>query len=218
MQPLEDPLHDPADAIVTLSPDSPASRALANADPRLGELIRAVGELRRTRRSDRFHALARAIVGQQLSVKAAATIWSRVERLGELTPQAILAAEDSALRGAGLSGRKTEYLRDLAARVLDGRLDLHAIDAHDDEQVIAEVSAVRGIGRWTAEMFLIFSLDRPDVLALDDAGLLRAAGWLFGLGRSATAEELAQAGEAWRPYRSTASLYLWGALDEGIAR
>jgi DNA-3-methyladenine glycosylase II len=107
-------------------------------------------------------------------------------------------------------------VRDLAERVHTGDLVLESLDALPDDAVIAEVTRVKGIGRWTAEMFLLFSLKRPDVLAVDDGGLLRAAGWALELGRPATGAELASAGEAWSPYRSVASLYLWGCLDRGL--
>lgn len=189
---------------------------MAAADAAMAALIGAVGDIDITLRADRFAALGRAIVGQQLSTKAAATIWSRVLALGDFTPVAIMAAADGELRGAGLSGAKLAYLRDLAARVLTGDVDLEGLDALSDDAVITEVTRVKGIGRWTAEMFLVFSLGRPDVLALDDAGLLRSAGWLLGMDGPADAAALAAAGEAWRPLRSVASLYLWAALDKGL--
>jgi len=207
-----------ADALVRLryAPGSPEVLALAAADPRMAALTHAVGDIDISLRADRFEALGRAIVGQQLSTKAAATIWARVTALAPFTPAELMALPDADLRGAGLSGAKLGYLRDLAARVASGDVDLAALDALSDDEVIAEVTRVKGIGRWTAEMFLVFSLARPDVLAVDDAGLLRAAGWLLDLGRPATGSELGDAGEAWRPHRSVASLYLWGALDRGL--
>lgn len=155
-------------------------------------------------------------MSQQLSVKAAATIWGRFAALGPVTPEDILSLAEETMRGAGLSGAKARYVRDLAEHVADGRLDLHALDHLGDEEVIIAVTEVKGIGRWTAEMFLIFALDRPDVLAVDDAGLRRAAGWLLGCGRPASREELDTAGELWRPFRSTASRYLWASLDRVV--
>jgi DNA-3-methyladenine glycosylase II len=166
--------------------------------------------------SDRFVSLASAIVGQQLSTAAASTIWRRFASLGPVEPAAVLGLDEAALRSVGLSGQKVRYVRDLSERVHTGDLDLASLDAMDDDAVIAEVTRVKGVGRWTAEMFLLFSLTRPDVLALDDAGLLRAAGWALELGRPAAGEELAAAGEAWRPHRSVASLYLWACLDRGL--
>jgi DNA-3-methyladenine glycosylase II len=205
------------DVQLTFDLDSPEVRALSEADPRLDELARAAGPVGVDNDHDMFVSLARAITGQQLSTKAAATIWGRLVDGGLTSPEAVLSAGPDELRLRGLSRAKAAYLADLAAHVLDGRLAEAAIGSLDDDAVVAEVTRVKGIGRWTAEMFLIFSLGRLDVLALDDAGLLRAAGWLLDLGgRSATAMELAEAGEAWRPYRSVASLYLWAALDRGL--
>lgn len=194
----------------------PAIEALGAADARLAEVFNAVGPLELTPFDDPFRALAESIVYQQLSLKAAGTIWGRFEALGPVAPQAIAALEFDVMRGVGLSGQKARYLKDLADAALTGRVDLEGLGALDDEPVIEEVTLVKGIGRWTAEMFLIFSLGRLDVLALDDAGLLRSAGWLLGHGRPATRAEFAEAGEAWRPYRSVASLYLWAAKDRGL--
>jgi len=190
---------------------------LREVDPALGAIIDAVGPLHHTPAEDRFVELANAIVSQQLSLKSAATIWGRFELLGPVTPEAILSLSEESMRGVGLSGAKTRYVRDLALHVADGRLDLHALDVLDDEEVIVALTQVKGIGRWTAEMFLIFALDRPDVLALDDAGLQRAAGWLLGCERPASREELSAAGERWAPHRSTASRYLWASLGNAPA-
>jgi len=197
---------------------TPASMEVValTADPVMARVISAVGDVSVGVEPDRFISLARAIVGQQLSTTAASTIWRRFAALGPMDPAAILELEETELRSVGLSGAKARYVRDLAERVATGDLQLDALDALDDEAVLADVTRVKGIGRWTGEMFLIFSLARPDVLALDDAGLLRAAGWALELGRSATAAEMAAAGEAWRPYRSVASLYLWASLDTGL--
>lgn len=194
---------------------SPEVLALA-ADPVMARVTEAVREVSVGRESDRFVALASAIVGQQLSTAAASTIWKRFAALGPVEPASVLNLDESEMRGVGLSGAKVRYVRDLAERVASGELELATLDLLDDEAVIAEVTRVKGIGRWTAEMFLVFSLARPDVLALDDAGLLRAGGWALELGRAATRDELAAAGEGWRPYRSVASLYLWASLDTGL--
>lgn len=187
-------------------------RTLREADPALGAIIDAVGLLAHTPASDRFFELANAIVSQQLSLKSASTIWGRFEALGPVEPEAILALTEESMRGVGLSGAKTRYIRDLALNVADGRVNLHALDSLADDDVIEALMQVKGIGRWTAEMFLIFALDRPDVLAIDDAGLQRAAGWLLGCERPASREELGTAGERWAPFRSTASRYLWASL------
>jgi len=196
-------------------PASPEVLALS-ADPVMARVTAAVGEVSVGVQADRFVALASAIVGQQLSIAAADTIWKRFAALGPVEPGAVLELEEGAMRSVGLSGAKTRYVRDLAERVASGDLDLGSLDSLTDDAVIAEVTRVKGIGRWTAEMFLVFSLTRPDVLALDDGGLLRAGGWALELGRAATREELGAAGEGWKPYRSVASLYLWGSLDRGL--
>lgn len=164
---------------------------------------------------DPFTALVTAIVSQQLSTKAAATIYRRVEALcrSQVTPRRILRLTDEQLRGAGLSGQKTRYVRDLAARVLDGRLQLAALDELGDDAVIEALTAVTGIGRWTAEMFLIFRLRRPDVLPLGDLGIARAVKERYGLRQMPTRARLEALGEQWRPYRSIACWYLWASLD-----
>jgi DNA-3-methyladenine glycosylase II len=196
-------------------PESPEVVALA-ADPVMAAVTNAIGDVRVGVQPDRFVSLASAIVGQQLSGAAASTIWRRFAALGPVEAAAVLGLDDAALRACGLSGQKVRYVRDLAERVHTGDVDLASMDALDDDAVVAEVTRVKGVGRWTAEMFLLFSLARPDVLALDDGGLLRAAGWALELGRPATGPELAAAGEAWRPYRSVASLYLWACLDKRL--
>lgn len=196
---------------------SAAAIALRELDPAFATIIDAVDPLSERVAEDRFAELAASIVSQQLSVKAADTIWRRFEALGPVTPEAILGHAEEELRAVGLSGAKTRYVRDLSLHVVDGRLDLNAVDELDDESVIEALTAVKGIGRWTAEMYLIFALGRPDVLAVDDLGLRRAAGWLLELERPATREELAEAGKRWSPYRSAASRYLWASLDNGPA-
>lgn len=196
---------------------SSAACALRELDPAFARIIDDVGPLREHLAEDRFAELAASIVSQQLSVKAADTIWRRFEALGPVTPESILGYAEEDMRAVGLSGAKTRYVRDLALHVVDGRLELTAIDELGDEAVIEALTAVKGIGRWTAEMYLIFALGRQDVLAVDDLGLRRAAGWLLELERPATREELAEAGERWRPHRSIASRYLWASLDNGPA-
>ena len=197
---------------------SPAATSLREADSVLGRLIDTIGPLSVTPAANRFADLAGSIVSQQLSSKAASTIWGRFAALGPVTPEAILELTVEAMRGAGLSGAKVRYVRDLAEKVRDGDVDLHGLDHLSDDDVIEAITKVKGVGRWTAEMFLIFVLARPDVLALDDAGLRRAAGWVLGCEGPASGDELAVAGERWRPYRSTASLYLWGAIDRGMVK
>jgi DNA-3-methyladenine glycosylase II len=169
-------------------------------------------------RHDHLTALVGAIVSQQLSTKAAATIFARVRALvpaGEpLSAAQINAVSDVALRGAGLSGQKVGYLRDVCARILDGRLQLDELEALPDEVVVERLVAVKGFGRWTAEMFLMFRLHRPDVLPVGDLGIVNAVKRLYRLRKTPAPERLLQIGEAWRPYRSVACWYLWQTLRE----
>jgi 3-methyladenine DNA glycosylase/8-oxoguanine DNA glycosylase len=185
---------------------------LQASDAALAEVIRRVGPFEPSFEPDLWWSLVDAIVSQQLSIKAAATIVGRLERLapeGRPGPEEILAAPEEALRGCGLSRAKTVYVRDLAARWRDGSLDPARIPELDDEAVVEELTRVKGIGRWTAEMILIFTLGRPDVLPVDDVGLQIAAQQAYGLPERPGRAELARLGEAWRPFRTAASLYLW---------
>jgi DNA-3-methyladenine glycosylase II len=165
--------------------------------------------------SDPFKALTRAIVGQQLSAKAAATIFSRFEALFDTfpTPAQVLAVPDDRLRGVGLSSQKLGYLRDLCRRIVEGELPLDVLDRMDDEAVIENLMQVKGIGRWTAEMFLIFRLQRPDVLPVGDLGIVRAVQRAYKLRKAPSPDRLTRIGEAWRPYRSVACWYLWASLN-----
>ncbi len=195
------------------TPDSPEVRYLTAADPVMAELIDRVGPITHTLETDLFESLASAIVAQQLSDAAASTIWKRAEAvLGEVTPERILATPADDLRGAGLSRGKVSFITDLAARVADGRLDLAHVASLTDDEVVEALVEVKGIGRWTAEMFLIFALGRPDVLAVDDGALRTTVGWLYDIDGGADREHVASIGEAWRPYRTAASLYLWRGL------
>ncbi|HET6998695.1 MAG TPA: DNA-3-methyladenine glycosylase [Solirubrobacterales bacterium] len=201
-----------------------ARAALAGSDPKMAALIERVGKIdlkkRLRRRSeerppDAYGALLRAIVGQQLSTKAAQTIYLRVlDIFGGSTPspEQLLEASESDLRGAGLSGRKVEYIRDLASHVLSGELELDRLDELSDEEVTEELVAVRGLGQWTAEMFLIFHLERPDVLSGGDLGIRKAVQIEYGLEEMPTPQKVLEIGERWRPHRSLASLYLWESL------
>jgi DNA-3-methyladenine glycosylase II len=201
-----------------------AKQQLAAADPVMAELIERIGDIDRTERlrrrreerpADAYGALLRAIVGQQLSTKAARTIHLRVLDLfggATPTPEQLLEASEENLRSAGLSGRKVEYLRDLAAHVVSGELELERLEELSDEEAIAEIVAVRGLGQWTAEMFLLFHLERPDVLSGGDLGIRKAVQLEYGLEEIPAPPEVLEIGEAWRPHRSLASLYLWESL------
>jgi DNA-3-methyladenine glycosylase II len=196
-----------------------ARRLLLRRDPVLADLIRRQGPcgLAAAQRTDHFSALVRAITYQQLSTKAAATIYARTVALmpgGEPTPAGFGALTDEQLRAAGMSRQKCGYLRDLCDRIEKGTLQLNLLDAMTDEDVIATLSQVKGIGRWSAEMFLIFRLHRPDVFPVDDLGIVTAIQRAYGLRRRPTPERMRRLGETWRPYRSVASWYLWRSLDK----
>jgi DNA-3-methyladenine glycosylase II len=176
----------------------------------------SVEERRRGRPADAYGTLIRSIVGQQLSTKAAATIFGRVLDLfgGEVpAPEQLIGADPDALRAAGLSRAKVAYLRDLAERVEDGDLDFDHLTELSDEQVSEQLTAVKGLGQWTADMFLIFHLGRPDVLAVGDLGIRRAVERAYGLPEIPDAATLTRIAEPWRPYRSLGCLYLWASLD-----
>jgi DNA-3-methyladenine glycosylase II len=201
-----------------------ADAHLRAADPRLGALIDRLGELPQRRRSstrptpgEYYAGLVRTIVGQQLSTRAAAAIWQRLldHFAGRApTPEQILAADPEALRAAaGLSRSKTVYLRSLAEHVLDGSLELDRLDSLDDDAVIAELVAVKGIGEWSAHMFLMFQLERPDVLAPGDLGIRKGIQIVYGMEALPTPAEVIAIAEPWRPYRTAACLYLWRAID-----
>jgi DNA-3-methyladenine glycosylase II len=194
---------------------------LRAADDTLAQVIDERGPLDldvrvRGRPADAYGALLRAIVGQQLSVKAAKTIYERFVGLfgGRTpTPEELLEVDTDALRAAGLSGAKAKYVRSLAEHVISGQLELDRLDELSDERVTAELVAVKGLGQWTADMFLIFHLGRPDVLPVGDLGVRRAVERLYGLEGLPSAAELEALGERWRPWRSLASLYLWESLE-----
>jgi DNA-3-methyladenine glycosylase II len=195
---------------------SDAMRHLHEADPVMARIIARVGPLQISRRPERFQALVRAIIFQQLAGAAALTIFNRfVAAVGGKrfpTPAQVIAASDDVMRGAGLSRGKLSYLRDLAIHVNDRKLNFHRFPRMDDEEIIVELTRVRGIGRWTAEMFLMFNLGRPDVLAVDDLGLRNAATKEYSFTLPITAKELRELGERWRPYRTAAAWYLWQSM------
>ena len=195
-----------------------ARRHLMRHDPKLGSLVKQFGacELGSSRQADRFGGLVRSIVSQQLSVKAADTIHGRVIAAldaGRATPDAILAMAEDRLRACGLSRAKVASVRDLATKVSDGSLALHALDALDDDAVIEAMTKVKGIGRWSAEMFLIFRLGRPDILPVADVGVQRAMRRLYGLRKHPSPARMTELARPWKPYRSVACWYLWRSLD-----
>jgi DNA-3-methyladenine glycosylase II len=212
-------------------------------DPRLGDVIKRVGPCRlpESRQRAPFLGLVRVVLAQQLSAKAAQTIFNRVVALADgdptglktrgsmamepgvfrprdtgdpsFSPAQLLAIDPAALRAAGVSRPKIDYLRDLAERVQEGRLPLESLEAMSDAEVIAAITAVKGFGQWSAEMFLIFRLNRPDVLPLTDLGIVKGMQKLFGMKRRPAARTMLRLAEPWRPYRSVASWYLWRIHD-----
>jgi len=195
---------------------------LRAADPRLGKLIDQVGvdglgDPRAGRPNDHYGALVRSIVGQQLSTKAARAIYTRLtDRFGGRTPtpEEVLQDDPDELRqAAGLSHAKVRYLRSLAEHVIDGTLELDKLDALGDDDITAELTAVKGIGTWSAHMFLMFHLQRPDVLPTGDLGIRRAVMLAYGLDALPDPATIERIAEPWRPYRTLACRYLWRSLD-----
>lgn len=188
------------------------------ADPKLGLIIKRVGPcgLHSAAPRDPFEALTMSIASQQLSVKAAATIFGRFCDLfppkRTPTPERVMTLTDDQIRAVGFSRPKVAFIKDLAAHVLDGRLDLKGLKKHPDEEVMRQLVAVKGIGRWTAEIYLMFRLGRPDILPADDLGLMNAAHRLYRMRKRPTPEQLRKKAEPWRPYRSVAAWYLWASL------
>jgi DNA-3-methyladenine glycosylase II len=195
-----------------------ACKHLGKRDRVMRKLIPKLGEGRLQSRGDAFTTLARSVVGQQISVKAAQAVWDRFAALTpgpsiHLAPASVLALEATAIRAAGLSARKVEYVRDLALHFASGAVHVAQWQQMDDEAIIDELVAIRGIGRWTAEMFLIFHLMRPNVLPLDDLGLLKGISVNYFSGEPVSRAEAREVGEAWAPFRSVATWYIWRSLD-----
>ena len=195
-----------------------ACKHLSKRDRVMRKLIPQFGEGRLQSRGDAFTTLARSIVGQQISVKAAQSVWDRFVALVarpsfHLAPASVLALETAAARAAGLSARKVEYLFDLAAHFESGEVHVAQWQQMDDEAIIDELVAIRGIGRWTAEMFLIFHLMRPNVMPLDDIGLLKGISVNYFSGEPVSRAEAREVGDAWAPFRSVATWYIWRSLD-----
>ena len=195
-----------------------ACKHLARRDRVMKKLIPRFADGRLISRGDAFTTLARSVVGQQISVKAAQTVWERLVALTDaansaLDPAAVLALETAQLRGAGLSARKAEYIADLARHFESGAVHVRQWQHMDDAAIIDELVAIRGIGRWTAEMFLIFHLLRPNILPLDDVGLLKGISVNYFSGEPVSRAEAREVGEAWAPFCSVATWYIWRSLD-----
>ncbi len=196
-----------------------ARRHLMRTDPKLGAVIKRVGpcRLHAVAPKDPFEALCLSIASQQLSTKAADTIFRRFCDLfppdRRPSPERVMTLTDDQIRGAGFSRPKVSFIKDLAAHVLDGRLDLAGLTRHPDEEVMRQLVAVKGIGRWTAEVYLMFRLGRPDILPADDLGLMNAVHRVYKLRKRPDAKRLRTMGEKWKPYRSVAAWYLWASLS-----
>ncbi len=213
------PPSAPESPATAFTPDfwDDACRHLSRRDRVMKKLIPRFGEARLQSRGDAFTTLARSIVGQQISVKAAQSIWDRFA-LAAGGPQALLPGSVGgmpveAIRGCGLSARKAEYLLDLARHFDSGNVHVDEWQRMDDDAIIGELVAIRGIGRWTAEMFLIFHLMRPNVMPLDDLGLLKGISLNYFSGEPVSRAEAREVGEAWAPFRSVATWYIWRSLD-----
>jgi len=206
-------------AIEASGPASPgywaeACKHLMKKDRVMKRLIPQCGDAVLQSRGDAFVTLARSIVGQQISVKAAQTVWERFAALPRaMTPAAVLKLKIDDMRAAGLSARKVEYLVDLALHFDAGKLHVDGWHGMDDEAIIAELVAIRGIGRWTAEMFLIFHLLRPNVLPLDDVGLINGISQNYFSGDPVSRSDAREVAEAWKPWCSVATWYIWRSLD-----
>ena len=197
-----------------------ACKHLARRDRVMRKLIPRLAEGRLQSGGDAFTTLARSVVGQQISVRAAQTVWERLTAIVDgagpgrpIAPARVLAVEAPKLRGAGLSARKVEYLVDLARHFESGAVHVAQWRAMDDEAIVEELVAIRGIGRWTAEMFLIFHLMRPNVLPLDDVGLLKGISLNYFSGEPVSRAEAREVGDAWAPFCSVATWYIWRSLD-----
>ena len=196
-----------------------ARRSLMRRDPVLAAIIRKYGAcgIKTARETDIFCGLVEAIVSQQLSTRAAATIYGRLRALlpdgGPPTPEALLPLSDEALRSVGLSRQKTAYMRDLSTKMLDGSVSAASLTRMSDEEIVVELTKIKGIGRWTVEMLLIFRLARPDVFPAGDLGIVKAIQRAYGLRKPPAPERMHRLADRWRPYRSVASWYLWASLE-----
>jgi DNA-3-methyladenine glycosylase II len=191
-----------------------ACKHLSKKDRVMKRLIAQFPDVSLSSRGDAFTTLARSIVGQQISVKAAQTVWDRFALLPKkMVPASILKLKVDDMRAAGLSARKVEYLVDLAIHFDSGAIHSHSFEQMDDEAIIAELVAIRGIGRWTAEMFLMFYLMRPNVLPLDDIGLINGISKGYFSGEAVSRSDIREVAAAWTPFRSVATWYIWRSLD-----
>tara|TARA_B100001113_G_scaffold349038_1_gene343830 strand:- start:917 stop:1543 length:627 start_codon:yes stop_codon:yes gene_type:complete len=191
-----------------------AKEELKKKDKKLGKIIDTYPRDFLFSKSDPFMTLARSIVGQQISVKAAQSVWDKlVLKIGKVTPEIILKAHSNTLKSSGLSRQKVLYLKNLASAFVKNKIKKHLWNKLSDEEIINDLIQIKGIGRWTAEMFLIFNLCRADIFPLDDIGMIRGVCKIYNLKYPIERKKLIKIGEKWRPYRSVATWYLWRSLD-----
>jgi len=191
-----------------------AKKALSAKDKKLSMIIKSYPDDFLFSKSDPFFTLARSIVGQQISVKAAQSVWDRLEiKVKKLNPEIIITTHSSTLKSVGLSRQKVNYLKNLASAFIEKKIKVSMWNKMNDEQIVQDLTQIKGIGRWTAEMFLIFNLCRADIFPLDDIGMIRALCKLYKIQYPTNRESIIKIGEKWRPYRSVATWYLWRSLD-----
>lgn len=200
--------------------DDKSVEELCNADPQMKKLVQIIGNIEVAMRLDFFTSIVRSMIGQQISVQAANAIYTRLESLMEnnITAASMLQASEERLRSIGLSARKVIYLRDLAEKVYHNDIDLQKLHTLDNQTVIKQLTSIKGIGKWTAEMFLIFSLGRMNVLALDDIGIQRGAKWLYEVEKLDRRKILVDKQPIWSPHLTIASFYLWETVHLDLVK
>ena len=191
-----------------------AKKALSNKDKRLSKVIESYPHDFLFSKSDPFYTLARSIVGQQISVKAAQSVWDRlVAKVTKISPKIIIKTHSNSLKSVGLSRQKVKYLKNLANAFIEKKIKANMWNKMDDEEIIQDLIQIKGIGRWTAEMFLIFNLCRADIFPLDDIGMIKGLCKLYEISYPANKKKISKIGNKWKPYRSVATWYLWRSLD-----
>ena len=191
-----------------------AKKALSAKDKKLSKIIETYPSDFLFSKSDPFLTLARSIVGQQISVKAAQSVWDRLEiKIKKIKPEIILKTHSSTLKSVGLSRQKVKYLKNLAEAFIEKKIKINLWDKMNDEDIVQDLIQIKGIGRWTAEMFLIFNLCRADIFPLDDIGMIKGLCKLYKISYPAERERIIKIGDRWKPYRSVATWYLWRSLD-----
>ena len=191
-----------------------AKKALSSKDKKLSKIIESYPLDFLFSKSDPFFTLARSIVGQQISVKAAQSVWDRLEiKIKKINPKVIVKTHSNTLKSIGLSRQKVNYLKNLADAFIEKKIKINMWDKMNDEEIIQDLIQIKGIGRWTAEMFLIFNLCRADIFPLDDIGMVRGLCKLYKIPYPSDREKIIKIGEKWKPFRSVATWYLWRSLD-----